>query len=170
MVIIGRYEMRVEGILSGNTGQNRQRIDRFKLLIAPPPSPPDPGQGDPDLPQPAPGTPWGAGWPNGFILKDGYKAYIWECDGRDNFHDPRKTNLYFHAEVRAVLPDTLHHPATQVRARSEFNWFLTHFGREWCSDLMRKLMTLNDDFKKDGVLVEELRMRRFHWYLGNGGC
>jgi hypothetical protein len=112
----------------------------------------------------------GALWPDGFILKGGWKAYIWKLEGRLNAHDATKTNLYFHAEVAGVLDGTLHDPSNQARATSEFAWFLTHDTKGWCKNLMQRLKMLNDAFRKDGVLVEDLHMRRFHWYLGNGSC
>ena len=159
MAIIGRYEMRVEGILNGTPTQNRARIDLFERAITP--TAPYPGQG---------GLGSLAPWPAGFILKEGYRAYIWKVEGRLNAHDVTKTNLYFNVEVAGVLDGTLHDEPNQARARSEFDWFLTHDKARWCMDLMHKLMTLSDEFEKDGVLVEKLRMRSFHWYLGNGGC
>ena len=159
MAIIGRYEMRVEGILNGTASQNQARIARFKQTITP--TAPSPGQGSDGSP---------AKWPAGFILKNGYSAYIWTVEGRLNAHDPTKTNLYFNVEVAGVLDGTLHDAPNQARARSEFEWFLTHEHQAWCMDLMDKLMVLSNDFQKEGVLVEQPRMRRFHWYLGNGGC
>jgi hypothetical protein len=165
MAIIGKYEMRVEGILNGRWEQNQNRIARFKTAITLDADAPYPGQGDPGLPEDASPAPF----PAGFILKD-WKAYIWHVEGRPNAHDSTKTNLYFHVEVAGVLDGTLHEPAIQARARLEFDWFLTHDKRGWCKDLMQKLMALNDQFEKEGVLVENLRMRKFHWYLGNGGC
>ena len=166
MSLIGRYEMRVEGILSGTPDQNQARILQVQRTLNPNNGPPYPGQGDPAWPPTAAPAPW----PDGFILINGWRAYIWECGGRPNAHNAMQTNLFFHAEVAGVLEGTTHDIPNQNRATLEFGWFLTHDKRGWCTSLMDKLMMLSDEFKKDGVLVEELRMRRFHWYLGNGGC
>ncbi len=162
MAVITRYELRVEGLLNGPLVSNPDEVALFKKTLTE--VAPKQGEGGPGSTAP---------WPEGFVLR-GYTPYIWKPEGFDHAHG-NHTMLSFHAEVAIIFEGSSHVPATQERARQEYDWFLAHDGLTWCQDLMARLetlnnlKTLNDHDSFAAKLVERIHMRRFHWYIGNGG-
>jgi len=192
MPIIARYEMRIEGALNGPRTATTDGvptdtvIKEFIKTIEPPPSIGLGGSGSKER------------WPAGFVLRgykpfiwhfDVLELPAEEAPPKD------RTLLTFHAEVAAHLPvelteelyqDKLNqfrklsdlsdprlinipgrsHGPVHAIATEHHEWFLDHCDQAWCKDLVGRLEGLNATYK--GKLAEKFRMRRMHWYLGNG--
>jgi hypothetical protein len=78
--------------------------------------------------------------------------------------------LVFHAEFSICFAGSSHDPATKSRAVQEYEWFLSHDQLKWCETLMAETHTLNHSYHMKGKLHSPVMMKRFHWYIGNGGC
>lgn len=157
------YLLIIAGRLKGDPSTNSRIVSQINAEFA---DPPRAGAGEPA--PPGAKLPYGAGWPEGFVLKD-YKICVWSRDA-DAYGPKRDETLYtFRAEIHHSRPGSLYD--NRIAMLPEVGWFYNYRDYRWHVDLIEKLRRVNEKIAKENKekLIAPIWFCAYQWYCGNGG-